>query len=100
MTDRMVMYFITMAHKNLDFRTMKCMGYYKDFDDAKYSLTTNELDINETIYDFAMIEEISNGLYADDTRRWWFKFDYEKNIYEECETPKKYKRNPFPLSLR
>ena len=100
MVDKTVMYFITMARKDLDPQTMECVGYYQDFDYAKDTLVTNQLDINETIYDYAMIEEIRNGLYADNVRRWWFKFDYNKGIYEEYETPEQYKDKPFAYSLR
>jgi len=97
MVDKTVMYFITMVRK--DFSTMECVGYYQDFDWAKDTLVTNQLDINETIYDYAMIEEIRNGLYPE-ARRWWFKFEYTKGIYQNCETPEQYKNKPFPYSLR
>jgi hypothetical protein len=98
--DKTAMYFITTVCKDFDHQTMRCVGYYQNFDYAKDTLVTNQLDINETIYNYAMIEKIRNGLYADDIIRWWFKFDYEKGIYEECETPEQYKNNPFPFSLR
>jgi hypothetical protein len=98
MIDKIVMYFITMVCGDL--KTMECVGYDKDFNYAKDVLVENRLDLNETIYDYAMIEEISNGLYADDVRRWWFKFDYNRGIYEECECPVKYKNKLFPYSLR
>ena len=89
-----------MVRKEIDIESMECVGYYQDFDYAKDTLVTNQLDINETIYNYAMIEEIRNGLYADNVRRWWFKFDYEKGIYEECEAPEQCKNYPFPFSLR
>jgi len=97
MIDKTVMYFITMVGKDL--KVTECVGYYQDFDYAKETLVENRLDINETINNYAMIEEIRNGLYADNVRRWWFKFDYGKGIYEEWETPEQYKNKIFPYSL-
>jgi hypothetical protein len=98
MKDKIVMYFITMVCKDL--KTMKCVGYYKDFDYAIETLVENRLDLNETIYDYAMIEEIRNGLYADDVCRWWFKFDYNRGTYEGWKTPEQYEKKICAYSLR
>ena len=71
-----------------DFGATAFMGFYHNFDDATESVIENACDINETCYDYAVIEEITPGLYSYPRYRWFYKFNRNKNEYEPIEEPK------------
>ena len=57
-----------------DFGSSSIVGYYFDKNDAFNAVKENACDINETCYDYALIEEIREGLYfpAFSDCRWFF----------------------------
>lgn len=68
----------------------RCVGYYKDVENARYVVHNNAGDIWETIYRYAIIEEVAEGLYPSLLSREWFEYNVEKNKYEpinELEKP-------------
>lgn len=59
----------------------RCVGYFKTFEEAENIILNNVGDINETIYDYAVIENIPEGLYQYDQNASWYKWNngrYEK----------------------
>ena len=76
-----------------DYGAMVFMGFYHDFDDATESVIENNCDINERCYNYAVIEEISPGLYAYPRPRWFYKFNYDTNNYEPIGEPDFMKHN-------
>lgn len=66
----------------------RLVGWYSEFEDVYSSVRSNNLDINETCYRYALIEECKEGLYNPAFRRWWFEYDKEKDKYFEIDEPK------------
>lgn len=63
------------------------MGFYYDKETAIECVKNNACDIAETIYGYAVVEDIPPGMYAYPRPRWFFKYDREKDMYEEIEEP-------------
>jgi len=68
-----------------------CFGYYKNFKFATQAVHNNYGDINETIYDYVVIEYIEEGLNPICKKRWFYKFDYENHKYEFIPEPEAFK---------
>ena len=62
-------------------------GYYNKLSEAQRAVMNNMGDINETVYDYAVIEEIPPGFYQHSINSWFYKFDYDKKVYEEIDKP-------------
>lgn len=72
----------------LDFGHERNVGYYTDLGDAINCVSNNDGDIWETIYTFAMIEEIQEGLYGSaGSHTWWFKWNNMNQQYESMDMP-------------
>lgn len=76
-------------HKFLNFGSERLVGWYSDKNDAFDAVMENACDINETCYDYALIEEIEEGLYrsAISGSRWFFKYNRDTRGYEQIEEP-------------
>ena len=70
-----------------NFGSERLVGYYTDRKIAFDAVKCNACDINETCYDYALIEEVEEGLYNAATHRYLFKYNYDKNKYEQIEEP-------------
>lgn len=70
-----------------DFGCERLVGYYTDKDSAFAAVINNSCDINETCYNYALIEEVEEGLYNPAFNRWWFKFNYDRGEYEQIDEP-------------
>lgn len=85
------MYFITVI-EDLDpewgTKGTRCVGYKKTFKNADQAVRENWCDINETIYNYAVIEFFKDdAIYPTCLERWFYKFNYEKSIYKSIEEP-------------
>lgn len=81
------MYFITtIDSKNEDTR---CVGYFKTFEKAEDIVLYNACDIWESCYDYAVIENIKEGLYQYDFHPTWYKYHKLLGGYIKCERPEK-----------
>lgn len=83
-------YLVTMFRKfdkDLGIDGVRCMGYYKDFNVADECVKVNNLDIQERIYNYAVIEKVEEGFYPMSLRRWFYKFDHEKGRFYEIGEP-------------
>lgn len=70
-----------------DFGSERIVGFYKEFKDAEDAVVNNICDIYETIYNYALIEEVEEGLYNSSLNRWFYKYNKEKDEYEKIEEP-------------
>ena len=85
------MYFITTIDSEKD--DTRCVGYYTEFKKAEDAILDNIFDIYETCYDYAVIENIPEGLYKYDDFPVWYKWNDTDGKYERVtEIPKQYKR--------
>jgi len=91
------MFFITTI-ENIDdemFDLSRTVGYVESLEEAKEILEYNCCDLYETIYEYAVIEDIKPGLYQGHKgKKYWFKWNEEKEGYEEIEKPE------YPESLK
>ena len=85
------MYFITtIDSKDGDTR---CVGYFSTFKKAEEIILDNACDIWETCYDYAVIENIEEGLYQYDHDAVWYKWNDLNEKYEKIEEkPEQYKK--------
>ncbi len=70
-----------------DFGPSRLVGWYLDFEDAYSVVSSNGCDINETCYQYALIEECQEGLYNPAIDRWWFEYNREKDQYIQIDEP-------------
>ena len=72
-----------------DFGDSYIAGFYTDFETAKEDVEHNACDINETCYDYAIIEKVEEGLYRPATKeaRWLYQFNYLTKQYEPIDEP-------------
>ncbi len=63
------------------------VGFYFEKEEAIEDVEANACDINETIYKYAVIEEIYSGLYPISDNRWIFEFDRDSEIYVQIDEP-------------
>lgn len=84
------MYFITTIEDFNEHSTKhsRCVGYFSDLNRAKEVLTENQCDLFETIYNYAVIEKVAEGLYQYDLNPLWFKWSREEECYKEIDKPK------------
>lgn len=92
---------MTMTHceeengKWTNFGHTRAVGYYTKEEDAINCVLNNVCDLWETIYKYAMIEEVKEGLYGSACMRtWWFKWNKELEKYEPMEKPE-FAKNSF-----
>jgi hypothetical protein len=68
-------------------------GFYHELEEAKSTLVNNDLDINEMgYYPYAVIEMVNPGLYTVPRTELWYKWNHEKDSYEPCEKPERFKK--------
>lgn len=83
------MYFITTVQiKDEQLGYTRCIGYFETFEKAEYIVLNNVGDIEETIYNYCVIENIPDGIYQYDQNAKWYKFDNLNEVYKPCEKPK------------
>jgi len=71
----------------------RAVGYYFTLDEAIDRVLNNALDINENgYYPYAVIETISPGIYSFPREELWFKWNHDKEQYEECPKPERFEK--------
>lgn len=70
-----------------DIKCERVVGFYVDKNKAFQAVKENWADIHEYTYDYALIEEVSEGLYDAPSTRWFFKFNKDLEQYEEIPEP-------------
>ena len=70
-----------------DIKADRLIGFYCNKDTAFRAVKENWADMYETVCDYAIIEEVEEGLYTCSVTRWFFKFNKETKRYEEIPEP-------------
>ena len=70
-----------------EYGSTRTVGWYESFNDAEKCVVYNNGDIWETCYDYAIIEEVEEGLYPYCKPRWFYKYNIETGEYERIEEP-------------
>ena len=77
------------AYTIADLGDIRSVGFSHSFDIAERTVLENICNINESCYDYAVIEKIYPELYpypiSDD--RCFYKFNHSKNVYEPIDEP-------------
>ena len=82
------MYFITTIETNKkEISDTRCVGYYSTFEKAENAVLYNVCDIWETCYNYAVIENIPEGIYKYDFRPKWYKYHKLTGGYIKCDPP-------------
>lgn len=76
-----ILFFITTTEKNGKYP--RTVGYFKTFEEAEHVILTNAGDIWEFCYDYAVIENIPEGLYQYDQNPTWYHWNEIENCYKE-----------------
>ena len=79
------MFFITCFSKcenneqgDLDFGDTRTFGYFDILETCKQALNENCCDMHEGLYEFAVIENIGQGIHPRAKEIAWFRWDVEK----------------------
>ena len=94
----MFMYFITtitnLPGENVPFtderrkkHRSRCVGYFESLERAANLVESNACDLHETIYEFAVIEKLGEGIYPTPEEEHWFAFNDALDRYEPIEKP-------------
>lgn len=75
-----------------DMGSERVWGFYHRFDWAEGAVINNVTDINETCYNYALIEEVEEGIATCAKNRWFYKFNKTTKKYEKIEEPECFKR--------
>ena len=70
-----------------DYGSTRLPGYFTDLDEARKAVINNAEDMWETVYDYACIEKVSEGLYGVENFCEWYQFDVETGGYKKIDTP-------------
>lgn len=82
-----------------EFGHERTVGFYTNFLDAYSTVHNNVGDLCETIYNYAMIEEVEEGLYGSaGMRTWWFKYNQDTGTYDEIPIPE-FCKNKFGFTI-
>ena len=68
-----------------DIGSARTFGYYNDRDTAIKMVELNNCDIQERLYEYAVIEYIPEGLYNPAEERIFFKWNEDKQEFERIE---------------
>ena len=69
-------------------KASRAVGFYGSFHEAEIAITNNYGDIRECLYDYAVLEEITEGLYPCPLNRKVYKFNEKTGKYHPIPEPK------------
>jgi len=69
-------------------KASRAVGFYKSLYRAEITITNNYGDIRECLYDYAVLEEITEGLYPHSLDRKVYKFNEKTGKYYPIPEPK------------
>jgi len=72
----------------------RCIGFFYELAVAEYAIAINELDMQDSTYEYAVVEECVPGVYCAGSSliRSWFQYNVEKAAFARCDTPEQYAR--------
>lgn len=94
-------YFITTLNLEDDGRGIyitrsRTVGFYNSFEKAEKAVENNYGDIYECgYYNYAVIENIEEGLYQYDFKGKWYRWNEDNDAFERCERPNRIEDSNF-----
>jgi len=80
----------TQSSKYIEYHAL-CVGYYAQLEDAIQAITNNSDNIHKSIYNYAVIEQIDQGIHIERQKEIWFKWNDEYKHYEPADKPREIK---------
>jgi hypothetical protein len=65
----------------------RCWGYYFEADDALEAVKQNVGGMDDMLYNYLVIEQVSEGIGATAQALWWFRYDNAFESWVPCECP-------------
>lgn len=69
----------------------RVFGWFTELEEAQEAVNENRYDLHECLYDFIVIEQISEGIHCCASKEWWYKWDREIRQFNPIEKPKETK---------
>lgn len=80
------MYMVTVITAIDDGGIEEFVGWFSKRKKAIRHVINNNSDINETMFDYALVQYMPEGFYQISPDKMWFKFNYDTKKYEMlCE---------------
>lgn len=85
-----------LPHERQQQSTPRVVGFYTNLETAQKAVEENWCDIFEYLYEYALIEEITEGIYRPNFNRWLYKLKYDEDlnsnhIFHQIEEPEEMK---------
>ena len=71
----------------IDTRRSHARGWYSNRADALSAVRSNLMDLHETANTHVVVEVVREGIDPICNERYWFKWNYDKDRFEECPDP-------------
>ena len=55
--------------------TSEIVAFEESYEEAEKAVLTNSCDIQDHMFEYALIEEVPIGVYPSAINKWWFKWD-------------------------
>lgn len=85
-----MIYLVTLV-KDEFLRETRCPGYFNTLQDAELAIIHNDYDIHEESYQYAIIEELPEGLYQSCKQIWYI---WKNNCYQLAQ------ENEIPMIVK
>ena len=70
----------------------RCVGFFHEVETAIQAVEENHCDMcEEGYYHYAVVEQVSPGIYHFDGVEYWFRWHRTKG-YQKCDKPENFKR--------
>lgn len=70
------------------FGDRRCIGFFDNVEEAIYQLSLHGKKIRDKMYNYCIIEEISDGLYKSNGNRYLYKWSDKEQRYIQIDEPK------------
>jgi len=70
---------------------VRTFGFYSTFEEADKAVRENRCDLSEYTYNYAVIEEVPEGIHSFAQNRWVYKFNDSKKTFEPIDEPEEIK---------
>ncbi len=70
-----------------DYGRSRVVGFFTNYADAQKALRLNSGDMFETVYEYACIERVEEGLFQSGYLMGWYQYDKGKDSYLPIDIP-------------
>ena len=70
---------------DVDEKDIRTFGFFNDYETCVLALHNNWVDMHECYYQYAVVEEVNEGIHPKVESYYWFKWDKKRKGFYECE---------------